>query len=76
MGTQFIIMTDHFALLALYNNMGRTAPHRVDRHRGKLRAFDMLVEYIPVERIRAIMAQDTPISFLKTSQGNRGKRLV
>ena len=50
MGTQFIIMTDHFALLALYNNMGRTAPHRVERHRGKLRSFDMLVKYIPADK--------------------------
>lgn len=38
-GKPFTVKTDHSALLVLYNNTGRPAPHRVDRHRGRLGAF-------------------------------------
>ena len=50
-GRPFTVKTDHSALPALYNNSGRPAPHRVDRHRGRLGAFDMTVEYVPGNRM-------------------------
>ena len=46
-GARFTVMTDHSALPAMYNNTSRPAPHRVDRHRGRLGAFDMTVEFVP-----------------------------
>ena len=46
-GTPFTVMTDHASLPAIYNNTGRPAPHRVDRHRGRLGAFDMAVCFVP-----------------------------
>ena len=44
-------MTDHSALPAMYNDTLRPAPHRVDRRRGRLGAFDMTVEYVPGEKM-------------------------
>ena len=41
-GTQFTVMTDHYALPSLYNTT-RPAPHRVERHRGRLRNFQFTV---------------------------------
>ena len=46
LGAPFMVMTDHSALPAMYNNLSRTAPHRVDRHRGRLSAFNMKVELV------------------------------
>ena len=50
LGAPFTAMTDHSALPAMYNNPGRPAPHRVDRHRGRLGAFDMKVEFVPGDK--------------------------
>ena len=50
LGTKFTVMTDHSGLPALYNNSGRPAPHRVDRHRGRLGAFDMDVQFVPGDK--------------------------
>ena len=47
MGAPFMVMTDHSALPAMYNNPSRPALHQVDRHRGRLGAFDMKVEFVP-----------------------------
>ena len=49
-GAPFTAMTDHSALPAMYNNTLRPAPHRVDRHRGRLGAYDMKVEYVPGDK--------------------------
>ena len=46
-GTKFEIVTDHEPLVPLYNNPGRPAPVRVERHRSKLRQFDFKVVYEP-----------------------------
>ena len=48
-GTQFEVMTDHSALPTFYNRVSKIAPHRVERHRGRLGAFDMEVTYVPGE---------------------------
>ena len=50
LGTPFTVMSDHSALPALYNNTGRPAPHRVDRHRGRLGAFQLKVQFVPGEK--------------------------
>ena len=47
MGAPFTTMTDHSSLPAMYNCPSRPAPHRVDRHRGRLGVFDMKVEFVP-----------------------------
>ena len=47
LGTPFMVMTDHSALPAMYSHPTRPAPHRVDRHRGRLGAYDMAVEFVP-----------------------------
>ena len=50
LGAPFTVMTDHSALPAMYNNPTRSAPDRVDRHRGRLGAFDMKVEFVPGDK--------------------------
>ena len=45
-GTSFMVMTDHASLPSLYNTT-RPAPHRVERHRGRLRAFQFMVQHVP-----------------------------
>ena len=45
-GTPFTVMTDHSALPSLYNT-NRPAPHRVERHRGRLGSFQFRVQYVP-----------------------------
>ena len=47
LGAPFTVMTDHSALPSMYNSPSRPAPHRVDRHRGRLGAFDMKVDFVP-----------------------------
>ena len=46
-GTEFEVMTDHAPLVPLYKNTNRQAPHKVDRHRMRLGAFDFTVQHIP-----------------------------
>ena len=48
-GKQFMVMTDHSALPSLYNS-GRPAQHRVERHRGRLGAFQFNVQYVLGEK--------------------------
>ena len=43
-------MTDHSVLQVMYNNPSRPAPHRVDRHRGRLEAYNMKVEFVPGDK--------------------------
>ena len=50
-GTKFTVMTDHSSLPGFYNNTSRIAPHRVDRHRGRLGAFNLTVQYVPGENM-------------------------
>ena len=45
-GTNFTVMTDHSALPSLYNTT-RPAPHRVERHRGRLGSFQFKVQFVP-----------------------------
>ena len=45
-GTQFTVMTDHAARPSLYNTT-RPAPHRVERHRGRLGSFQFKVQHVP-----------------------------
>ena len=47
LGAPFTVMTDHSSLPSMYNSPSRPAPHRVDRHRGRLGAFDMKVDFVP-----------------------------
>ena len=47
LGAPFTVMTDNSALPGMYNSPARPAPHRVDRHRGRLGAFDMKVDFVP-----------------------------
>ena len=46
-GTKFQTVTDHEPLVVLYNNPGRLAPVRVERHRSKLRQFDFTLTFEP-----------------------------
>ena len=45
-GTEFTVMTDHSSLPAFYNNTSKIAPHRVDRHLGRLGAFNLTIQYV------------------------------
>ena len=49
--TPFTVMTDHLALPRFYNNTGRPVPHRVDRHRGRLGAFQMKLQFVPGDKM-------------------------
>ena len=46
-----MVMSDHSAMPTFYNNTGRPAPHGVDRHRGRLGAFNMSVQYVPGDKM-------------------------
>ena len=48
-GAPFTVMTDHSSLPTLYNSR-RPAPHRVDRHRGRLGAFQFTTQYVPGDK--------------------------
>ena len=50
-GITFMVMTDHSALLSLYNKPNRSALARVERHRSRLRNFDFKVDYCPGEEM-------------------------
>ena len=50
-GTTFTVMTDHAALLPLYNKTDRPAPARVERHRSRLRGYDFNVDFCPGEKM-------------------------
>ena len=45
--TEFKIDTDHEPSVPLYDNRGRPAPVRVERHRSKLQQFAFKVVYDP-----------------------------
>ena len=44
-GMSFTVMTDHSSLPSLYNTT-RPAPHRVERHRGRLGSFQFKVHFV------------------------------
>ena len=50
-GITFEVMTDHSALLPLYNKPNKSAPARVERHRSRLHNFDFTVQFCPGEKM-------------------------
>ena len=49
-GTKFTVMTDHSSLPTLYKDNNKLAPHRVERHRGRLGAYNFNVEFVPGDK--------------------------
>ena len=58
-GTEFTVMTDHASLPSLYNTT-RPAPHRVERHRGRLGSFQFKVQHLPGKQMPCDYASRHP----------------
>ena len=63
-GAPFTVMTDHAALIPLYNNTNRLASTRVERHRSRLRGFDFN-KSVPIKSNILIIQTDTPSVILR-----------